>query len=321
MRRPVVKRPAAVIILMLSAAITAVGPCTLWPCHSAAQTPVPESGTLILGPETAIFFFDSQCDASQQFLDVVVLLTREHGTSVKWVAVTSENPERLHKSLKSAGAVTEAAIEVTYDKQGKLLDDFGVMELPAVILTADDEIIYKLEKYTPLHNERLIEIVSYFAQGQKIPEAYIDKSLKIGDFAPDIMLPDVSGKIWSRKLYEKTKNAHSRILYVFTIMNCEPCREALKHLKENAHNMDDTEVVVISSGPKKLIMRELERMPLPFIVLCDENSETYFEYQLSDTPTIVLTCDDVITYVNSGWDSNKQNELMQVIANLRQTYM
>ncbi len=76
---------------------------------------------------------------------------------------------------------------------------------------------------------------SAFAQGQKTPEAYIDKSLKIGDFAPpDIMLPDVSGKIWSRKLYEKTKNAHSRILYVFTIMNCEPCREALKHLKENA---------------------------------------------------------------------------------------
>ena len=61
-------------------------------------------------------------------------------------------------------------------------------------------------------------------------------------------------------------------------------------------------------------MKELERMPLPFIVLCDENSETYARYHLSDTPTIVLTYDGIITYLSSGWDSSKQQELLRVLA-------
>jgi peroxiredoxin len=319
---------APVMILVLAALVTAMEPGSFKPSHCVAQTPDPESGagiaariaayaqkprdpagTLILGPKTALCFIDFQCDSSEQFLDVISALTRRHMTSVKWVTVTSENPDKLEAALEARNALAE----VVHDRQGRLLDKFGIVEVPAVILTSEGQVIYRSEKYVPLHNERLIEIVSCFARGQEIPEAYADGRLKVGEGAPDITLPDVSGKTWSLKLYKKTKKAHSRLLYVFTIMNCEPCREALKFLKENAHNLDDTEVVVISFGPKKLTMRELERMPLPFIVLCDENSETYAGYHLSDTPTIVLTCDDIVTHISSGWDSNKQQELLQVI--------
>ncbi|NLB72557.1 MAG: redoxin domain-containing protein [Firmicutes bacterium] len=319
MIRPVGKHSAPVVILVLAIALAAMGLFCLKPCYCAAQTTRVaqtaghESGTLILAPKIALCFVDFQCDLREQFLDVIAVLAGRHGTSVKWVVVTSENPDKLKAALK--GGNTSA--EVIHDLGGRILDEFGVTEVPALILTSEGQIIYESEKYTPLHNERLIEIVSCFARGQEIPKAYLDSRLRVGDFAPDITLPDVSGKTWSLKLYRKTKNAHSRLLYVFTIMNCEPCREALKFLKENAHNLDDTEVVVISFGPKKLTMRELDRTPLPFIVLCDESSETYTGYHLSDTPTIVLTCDDIITYISSGWDGNKQQELLQAIIGLQ----
>jgi len=327
-RRFFAKYLATVILLMMAAIATTIRPCALLPCLSAVQTRDPESGTdiatciaayaqkaedtagtLILGPKTAICFFDFQCDSSEPFLDNIAVLAGEHITSIKWVAVTSENPDKLKAALKARNV----SAGVFHDRQGKLLDDFGITEMPAIILAAKGQVIYKHEKYTPHHNLRLAEIVSCFAHNQQIPETYLERHLKVGERAPDITLPDTSGKTWSLKQYQKTKNAYSRLLYVFTIMNCEPCREALKFLKENSHNLKDTEVVVISFGPKKLTMKELERMPLPFIVLCDENSDTYSKYHLSDTPTIVLTCDDIITYTGSGWDGDKQNELLQVI--------
>ena len=308
--RTVVRYLAPVIILVLAVALTAIEPFGFNPSYCVAQTVGYESGPLILGPKTALCFVDFQCDVREQFLDLIAALTGRHMTSVKWAVVTSQYSEKLEAALKARNA----SAEVIHDPEGRLLNEFGITEVPAVILTSKGQVVYKSEKYVPLHNERLIEIVSCFARGQEIPEAYQDRRLKVGGSAPDITLPDVSGKIWSLKLYKKTKDAHSRLLYVFTIMNCEPCREALKSLKENAHNLDDTEVVVISFGPKKLTMRELERMPLPFIVLCDENSETYAGYHLSDTPTIVMTCDGIITYLSSGWDSSKQQELLRVLA-------
>lgn len=158
-------------------------------------------------------------------------------------------------------------------------------------------------------------IVSHSAQGQKITSTCSDTGLKAGDRAPDITLPDLSGKTWSFEEYKKSPNAHSRLLYVFTIMNCEPCRQALKFLADNALSLQDIEVVVISFGPKKLTMRELERMPLPFLVLCDEDSETYVKYHLADTPTLLLVEDGIVTYIDSKWDNSKQKELMEALSN------
>ena len=310
MIRTVVKYLAPVIILVLAVALTAIELFGFKPSYCVAQTVGHEPGPLILGSKTALCFVESQCDVRDQFLDLIAALTGRHMTSVKWAVVTSENSDKLKAALKAR----DASAEVIHDPKGRLLEEFSITEVPAVILTSNGQVVYRSEKYVPLHNERLIEIVSCFARGQKIPEVYQDRRLKVGDSAPDITLPDVSGKIWSLKRHKETKNAHPRLLYVFTIMNCEPCREALKFLKENAHNPDDAEVVVISFGPKKLTMKELERMPLPFIVLCDENSETYARYHLSDTPTIVLTYDGIITYLSSGWDSSKQQELLRVLA-------
>lgn len=173
--------------------------------------------------------------------------------------------------------------------------------------------LFTLEPYSCFAQEP--EIASRFARGLEIPEADSDRRLEIGNQAPDITLPDVSGKTWSREEYGKTRNAHSRLLYIFVIMNCGPCREALKYLLDNSHSLKDTEVVVISFGPKMLTVKELQRIPLPFTVLCDEDSETYVKYHLTDTPTLILTEDDTITYMSSGWDDTKQDELIQAIMN------
>ncbi len=284
--------------------------CTPESCHSLAQMPADRAYALINAPKAVICFFDFQGDASEQFLEVIALMSHEYMTSIKWIIVTTDNPTKLEASLKAKNAVAE----VFYDKQGRLLDDFGVLEVPTIILTDEDQIVYKHGKYSPGHNERLAEVVSSFAQGRKIPESYPARVLKVGDYAPDITLPSVSGKTWSLSDYRKTKNIRPHLLYVFTIMNCEPCREALRFLGNNAHLLQDTEVIVVSFGPKKLTTSELRRMPIPFTVLCDEDSSTYAKYHLTDTPTLVLAKGNIITYVGTGWNIDREHEFLQAIA-------
>jgi peroxiredoxin len=247
--------------------------------------PADRAYALINAPKAVICFFDFQGDASEQFLEVIALMSHEYMTSIKWIIVTTDNPTKLEASLKAKNAVAE----VFYDKQGRLLDDFGVLEVPTIILTDEDQIVYKHGKYSPGHNERLAEVVSSFAQGRKIPESYPARVLKVGDYAPDITLPSVSGKTWSLS-------------------------EALRFLGNNAHLLQDTEVIVVSLGPKKLTTSELRRMPIPFTVLCDEDSSTYAKYHLTDTPTLVLAKGDIITYVGTGWNIDREHEFLQAIA-------
>lgn len=303
------KHLALPITLILVQIITSILLCTSDFCLFFAQMAEAESGTLVDIRKTAICFFDFQYDTSERFLEAIALMSHEYVASIKWIVVTADNPAKLEAALKGRNAVTE----VLHDKEGKFLDSFGVMEIPTIILEDGDQVVYRHGKYSPAHNEHLAEVVSSFAQGMKIPEAYQDRVLKVGDYAPNIMLPLVSGETWSLSDYRKTKNIRPHLLCVFTIMNCEPCREVLRFLSDNVHLLQDTEVVVISFGPKKLTTSELTRMPVPFTVLCDENFSTYAKYHLTDTPTLVLTRDDIITYVGTGWTSDKEHEFLQAI--------
>ncbi|MEW6230457.1 MAG: redoxin domain-containing protein, partial [Bacillota bacterium] len=198
---------------------------------------------------------------------------------------------KLEGELKSR----DARVKVIHDKTGVLFDDFGVTDVPQICLARGREIVYRHTGYIPAFDSRLATILAWFSQDKQIPESFQDRQLVVGERAPDIVLPDIFGRTWHSVEYHQ-KSGRSRILYLFTIMSCDPCRQAADFLASNARKLKDVEVIVVSFGPRQVTVKEMERRNLPFTILCDVSFETYMRYCISGTPTLVLTENRTVTY-------------------------
>lgn len=282
-------------------------------CWADAQrltvgSPVPVSMPPFQKPRAAVCFFKFGCAPCEQFLDHIALLSRKYEASVEWLVVTKEDPVKLDAALKTR----DARVKVLHDKTSVLFDGFRVRDVPMIFLSKGREIVYKHTGYIPAFENRLATILALFSQDRQIPESYQTRELVVGNRAPDVALPDVSGRMWNSSKYHQ-RSGHSRLLYLFTVMGCDPCRQATEFLASNAKTLRSTEVVLVSFGPREVTAKEVERGKIPFTVLCDMSFETYMRYGIRGLPTFVLVKDGTITYVAGGWGPGQEEELLQAI--------
>ncbi len=265
-------------------------------------------------PKAAICFVKALCPPCEEMLTKVAQLARKYASDMDWVVVVEGDPKLLEPALSDIGA----GVRRVDDGEGLLARDFDVKEFPSLFLLGQDEIVYSHMGYVPQYEPKLKQVLAAYSRDREIPKSLTQAQLTVGSKAPDIALPDASGKTWrSSNMGNMGGSQASRTLYILAISGCGPCHEAMRSVKANAHRMGDLEVVWVLMGAKKASLEDVKEIRPPGVVVFDANLDLFERYELYETPVFILVEGGTIAYVAHGWAPGKGDDVMQALFRAR----